>query len=173
MTVEEVPVPFPKDICWGERGVSFEEQEKSWSGGRDHPLTHGNAQETNDDLNRSEGEEDLSNAAVHEPLVGLERQGEAEEVFKDDETCEALNGKVSCGIVSKKPISGEARSCLGIGEQKWEGKNLRYASTIYNELATAPMTVPATSKPKNIMGTTHFQVPRSGNLLDRPETQRN
>ena len=64
--------------------------------------THRNAQQADNQLDRRKNVEQRSGLGVHldEPLKGLQRQAEAEDVFEDDHAREALDGQVACGIVS-------------------------------------------------------------------------
>lgn len=59
-------------------------------------------------------------------------------------------------IMHVKPsIARSPRQRLATDTIARYGKHLRYASTIYSELATAPITMPATSRAKKVMGTSY------------------
>ena len=61
--------------------------------------THRNAQQADNQLDRSKNVEQRSGLGVHlnEPLEGLQRQAETEDVLEDDHAGEALDGQVACG----------------------------------------------------------------------------
>ena len=63
--------------------------------GKETKLTHGNAQETNTDLDARNNDEDLLDATLCEPAVGSESQAKGEYIFEDEETCEGFDGDIT------------------------------------------------------------------------------
>lgn len=104
-------------------------------------LTHWYAEKTDYNLNRSNGHHCRFNSTIRDPIVCVECEHETEEILEDDHDREPFNCQVAWGI---RLASCPCQHCR-------EGV-IRYASTIYKELATAPITMPATSNPKNTNG---------------------
>ena len=85
---------FPKTstrVSGSSSGVGWEEKKRQ-------ELTHGNAQQADDQLHRPEHVEYGSRpgAVLLQPVVRFVRQTVAEEVLEDDETGETLDGEVAC-----------------------------------------------------------------------------
>ena len=98
-------------------------------------LTHGNTQQANANLNACNDMENFQYAALNKPMVGSPCQGETKYVLEDQEACEGFDGDVPYFVVS----TSLERAVLQ------DEEDLRWASTMYNALATAPKTIPMTS----------------------------
>jgi hypothetical protein len=61
-------------------------------------LTHGDAEQADDDLHRGEDVEQGPSLGPggDQPVEGAQRQGAAEDVLEDDHAGEALDGQVAC-----------------------------------------------------------------------------
>lgn len=65
---------------------------------RKRRLTHGDAQEADDDLDTSDDVEGLDDAPPDDPIVGAPSEGEAEHVLEDQERGEGFHRDITCSI---------------------------------------------------------------------------